>query len=132
MELPPLHVRHFMMKVGTTPTKASEENARIQVIYNPFGSKELQKVRHTIREANDQLPRASRGVIILETRHAERIVRIAEEKLRELRHRQVIAILVTGSEAWSLPNAIHQDFSLDFLKIAVLPESTECVRSDAH
>ena len=121
VELPSLHVRQALIKVGTTPTRLGEESAHIQVIYKPFGNKELQKVRRIIKEASGQLPENSRGVIVLETSQAERIVRIAEEKLREPKYRQVIAILITGNGAWSVPNINHQDVPLDFLKIAVLP-----------
>lgn len=125
VELPLLHVRVMGMKVGTTPKKVAEESAYIQVIYNPFGSKELRKVKRIIKEANDQLPRTSRGIIILETWHSGRMVRIAEEKLREPKYRQVIAILFVGGEVWSVPNAIHQEFPLDFLKIAAFPDVTK-------
>ncbi len=121
VKLPPLHVRLGRITVGTTPTKVSQESAHIQVIYNPFGSKELQKVRGIIREARDQLPQTSRGIIILETWHTERMVKIAEEKLKEPGYGQVIVILVIGNGAWSVPNALHQNFPLDFVKIAVLP-----------
>jgi hypothetical protein len=48
------------------------------------------------------------------------MLKIAEEKLREPRYEQVIAILITGNGAWSVPNTRHQSFPLDFLKIAVL------------
>lgn len=121
VKLPPLHVRLSRIIVGTTPTKVSQESAHIQVIYNPFGSKELQKVRGIIREAKDQLPQVSRGIIILETWHTERMVKIAEEKLKAPGYERVIVILVIGDGAWSVPNALHQNFSLDFVKIAVLP-----------
>jgi hypothetical protein len=106
VKLPSLGVRQYRMKVGTTPTKMGEENAHIQVIYDPFGSKELQKVRRIIKEANEQLPRKSRGIIILETEHTKRMVGIAQEKLVEPRYEQVIAILVTGNGAWSVPNTL--------------------------
>lgn len=126
-EPPPLCVRLMRMKIGTTPTKVSEESAHIQVIYNPFGSKELRKMRRIIREANNQLPRTSRGIIILETQHSERVVRVAEEKLREPRYGKVIAILVVGDKVWSAPNALHQKFPLDFLKIAVFPDVNKII-----
>jgi hypothetical protein len=122
VKLPPLHVRLSIITVGTRPTKISQESAHIQVIYNPFGSRELQKVRRIIREARYQLPHTSRGIIILETWHTERMVKIAEEKLKEPRYKQVIVILVVGNGAWSVPNALHQNFPLDFVKIAVLPD----------
>jgi hypothetical protein len=119
--LPSLHVRQGIIKVGTTPTKLGEENFHMQVIYNPFSNKELQKVRRIIKEANEQLPRTSRGIIILETLHAERMITIGEEKLKEPKYAQVIAILMMGNGAWSIPNVRHRDFPLDFLKISVIP-----------
>jgi len=119
--LPSLHVRSAMMKVGPTPTKLGEENFHMQVIYKPFGNKDLQRVRRIIKEANNQLSRTSRGIIILETRQPERMLKIAEEKLKEPRYAQVIAILIAGNGAWSIPNVRHKDFPLDFLRIAVLP-----------
>lgn len=119
--LPPLHVRQAVVKVGTTATKIAEENFHIQVIYNPFGNKELQKVRRILNEASNQLPRASRGIIILETTHSQRMIKIAEEKLKTPRFSQVIDVLVTGNGAWSVPNPRWKDFPLDFLKIAAIP-----------
>ncbi len=91
------------------------------MIYKPFGIKELQKVRRIIREANDQIPTMSRGVIILETLHPSRMLTVAQEKLNIPRYVHIIAILVTGYEAWLVPNLQHLDIPSSFLKIGAIP-----------
>jgi hypothetical protein len=122
VELPSsLYVRKFDIIVGTKPTKASEESAYFQIIYEPFGSRELQKMRRIIKEASDQIPKMSRGVIVIETFHSERLLNIAEEKIAKPRYSHIVSILVKGNRVWSVPNPRHSDFSLDFLRIAVQP-----------
>ena len=113
--------RQLIITAGTTPTQLSETNAHIQVVYDPFGSKELQKVRRLIREARDQLPIDMRSIIVLETEHTERMVKIAEEKLRQPGYGNVIVVLVVGNGAWSIPNPLQSSFPLEFVKTAVLP-----------
>lgn len=120
VELPsPLYVRQGEMEVGTKPTKLGEENTYLQIIYKPFGIRELQKMRRIIKEAKDQIPKSSRGVIILNTQHPQRMLKVAEEKLTNPKYGHIIAILVTGNGAWSVPNLRHHDFPPNFLKIAV-------------
>jgi hypothetical protein len=108
--------------VGTTPTQLSETNAHIQVVYDPYGSKELQKIRRLIREAKDQLPTNMRSIIVLETAHTKRMVNIAEEKLKQSGYENVITVLVTGNGAWSVPNPLQSNFPLEFVRTAVLPD----------
>ncbi len=115
-------VHLLKIKAETTPTQLSETNAHIQVIYDPYGSKELQKVRRLIREAKDQLPADMRSIIVLETEHTKRMVSIAEQKLRQPGYEKIIVILVVGNGAWSVPNAVQSGFPLDFVKTAVLPD----------
>lgn len=120
VELPsPLYVRQGEIVVETKPTKLGEENAHFQIIYKPFGIRELQKVRRIIKKAKDQIPKSSRGIIILDTQHPQRMVKVAEDKLMNPKYGNIIAILVTGNGAWSVPNRRHHDFPLNFLKIAV-------------
>lgn len=120
---PPLMgIRQYQMTVGATPKKLSQENMDIQVVYNPFGIKELQKIRRMIKEAKEQLPKSARGVIILETWHTERTVPVVEERLRSVGYEHVAVTLVTGNGAWSVPNPLHQSFPFDFIKTAVLPD----------
>ena len=107
-------------KVDTTP-KPLTQVMNIQVFFDPYGSKELQKARRLIREARDQLPHDSRSIMILESLHSQRLVKIAEEKLKKTGYENLIAILVTGNGVWLALNQRHQGFSVDFVKIAVLP-----------
>jgi len=107
-------------KADTTP-KPLTQVMNIQVFFDPYGSKELQKARRLIREARDQLPHDSRSIMILESLHSQRLVKIAEEKLKKTGYENLIAILVTGNGAWLALNQRHQSFSVDFVKIAVLP-----------
>ena len=109
------------MKVGTTPTQLSETNAYIQVVYDPYGSKDLQKVRGLLREAKDQLDPNMRSIIVLETDHPKRMVSIAEEKLKQHGYEKIIVILVVGNGAWSVPNPFQSSFPMEFVKTAVLP-----------
>lgn len=125
VEIPPMHIAQSIMIVGTTPTMVHMKNSIIQVIYNPFGNKELQKIRRIIREANKQIPRNKRGVIILEVNHTEVIVKVAEEKLRVRGYEHIIAILLLGNGAWSIRNNMHADIPLDFLKIAAGSEKNQ-------
>jgi len=115
----PLYVRQAEITVGTKPIRVGEESAYFQMIYKPFGNKELQKVKRTIKEANDQIPKMSRGVIVLETIQPKRLLTITEEKLRDPRYGHIIAILITGYDAWLVPNARYSEIPKDFLKIAV-------------
>ena len=107
-------------KVDTTP-KPITRTMNIVVFYDPYGSKELQKARRLIREARDQLPRDSKSIVILESLHSRRLVKIAEEKLKQTRYENLVAVVVTGNGAGLALNQQHQDFPVDFLKIAVLP-----------
>jgi len=102
-------------------SSAHATNAHIQVVYNPYGSKDLQKVRRLIREAKDQLPTNMRSIIVLETLHTKRMVNIAEEKLKHPGYENVIVVLVVGDGAWSVPNPLQSGFPLEFVKTAVLP-----------
>ena len=112
-------LRQGEMIVGTKPTTLGEENTYFQIMYNPFGIRELQKVGRIIKEASNQIPRKSKGVIILETLHPKMMLKVAEAKLLDPRYGHIIAILVIGNGAWSVPNLRHNDFPLKFLKIAV-------------
>lgn len=113
--------RQLSIKVGTAPTQLSETNAHIQVVYDPFGSKELQKVRRLIREAKDQLPIDMRSIMVLETEHTERMVKIAEEKIKQSGYANVIVVLVVGNGAWSAPNPFQAGFPMEFVRTAVIP-----------
>ena len=114
-----LYVSQAEITVGTKPTRVGEESAHFQIIYRPFGIRHLQRVRRLIKKANDQIPKMSRGVIVLETLYPKMMLKIAEEKLNEPRYGHLIAILVTGYEAWYVPNLRHLDIPSSFLKIAV-------------
>lgn len=120
---PKLLVHVSQMTVSDKPTKLSYENAHIQIFYNPFGIREIQKIRRIIKEAKNQLPRKSKGVIILEINHTEKMVKLAEEKINQPGYEHIIAILVVGNGAWAVPNPNYQYYPLDFLKIAVLPSN---------
>jgi hypothetical protein len=121
LQLSGMRARQLRIQVGTTPTQLSETNAHIQVVYDPYGSKDLQKVRRLIKEAKEQLPTDMRPIIVLETEHSERMVKIAEEKLKQAGYENVAIILVIGNGAWSVPNPLHSDFPLEFVKTAALP-----------
>lgn len=121
LQFPRPRFRQLRIQVGTTPTQVSETNAHLQVVYDPYGSKDLQKIRRLIREAKDQLPTAMRSIIILETEFTERMVSIAEEKMRQRGYEKVIVILVVGNGAWSVPNPLQASFPIEFVKTAVLP-----------
>ena len=68
-----------------------------------------------------QLPIKSLSVIILEINHTEKMVKLAEEKIKQVGFEHIIAILVIGNGAWAVPNPNYQYYPLDFLKIAILP-----------
>jgi len=121
LQLSGMRARQLRIQVGTTPRQLSETNAHIQVVYDPYGSKDLQKIRRLIREAREQLPTETRSIIVLETEHTERMVRIAEEKLRQAGYENVVVILVIGNGGWSVPNPVHSGFPLEFVKTAALP-----------
>jgi len=121
LELSGKRSRLLNIKVGTTATQLSETNAHIQVVYDPYGSKDLQKIRRLVREAKDQLPGEMRSIIILETLHPERMVSIAQEKLKQPGYEKVIVILVVGNGAWSVPNPLQSSFPMEFVRTAVLP-----------
>jgi len=115
------HIRASRLIVSTEPTRLSHENAHIQVIYNPFGNKELQKIRRILNTAKNQLPKDHRGVIILEVNHTERMVDVVLKKMNQRGFEHVIATMLTGNGAWSIPSPVHHAFPIDFLQIAVLP-----------
>ncbi len=115
------HIRASRFIVPTEPTRISHENAHIQVIYNPFGNKELQKIRRILNAAKKQLPKDHRGVIILEVNHTEKMVDVVLKKMSQRGFEHVIATMLTGNGAWSIPSPVHHAFPLDFLQIAVLP-----------
>lgn len=122
---PTLTAGLFRATVETAP-KPITQLANIQVVFDPFGSKELQKARRLIREARVQLPQDSKSIMVLESLHPKRIVRIAEEKLKQAGYENVIAILVvgdvpTGKERFLTLNASHLSFPLDFLKVGISP-----------
>ena len=96
------------------PKQAIPENAEIHITYDPYGSKELQKIRRLMKEAKEQLPRASKGVIILSVSHPAKIALVAQEKLRNQRYSHIACILVVGRETWLVPNPQHPDFPFDF------------------
>jgi hypothetical protein len=121
LQLSGIRSRLLNIKVGTTPTQLSETNAHIQVVYDPYGSKDLQKVRRLVREARDQLPSDKRSIIVLETDHPKRMVSIAEEKFKQPGYGKIIVILVVGNGAWSVPNPLQSNFPMEFVKTAVLP-----------
>ena len=125
VNLPPSHVQTYAVDVGTTSTKAAPENAGVQVIYNPFGPKEKQKISRIIREARDQLPTSARGIIILDVEHTKEMVSVAEEKLRQPGYQHVIGILLTGNGAWFTPNPVHASFPLEFAVRGVIPPPQE-------
>lgn len=115
----PTCVHSLQMKVGPEPKQVGETNSEIQIIYNPFNNQMLQKVRSIIKTARDQLPKASRGVILLETRYPDALIHVAEEKLREESYLHVCNIVLIGNTRWSIPNPHIPSFTLDFLNIAV-------------
>jgi hypothetical protein len=105
---------------GDSIPKPVTQTMNIQVLYDPFGSKELQKARRLISEARTQLPQDSKSIIILESLHSRRFVKIAEEKLKQPGYENIVAILVTGDNVLLALNQRHEAFSIDFIKTAVL------------
>lgn len=123
VEEPKLLARVSQITVTDKPTKISYENAHIKIYFNPFGIREIQKIRRIIKEAKNQLPTKSMGVIILEINHTEKMVKLAEEKIKQPGYEHIIAILVVGNGAWAVPNPNYKYYPLDFLKIAILPSN---------
>ena len=125
IDFQPQPVKAAIAIVPDRPIQISDENFLIRIFFNPFGNKELQKIRRILKEAKNQIPKSGRGIIILEVNHTEKMVDIVQEKINQRGYEHIIAVLVVGNGAWSVPNIIHQNFPRDFFKIAV-------VDTDAH
>lgn len=115
----PQPVKLASMIVSDKPTRLSDENAHLRLFFNPFGNKEIQKIRRILKEAKNQIPKTHRGIIILEVNHTEKMVSVVEEKINRKGYEHIIVVLVVGNGAWLVPNKSHKDFPKDFVSIAV-------------
>ena len=83
-----------------------------------------------MRQARQQLPRASEGIIVLDLEHPESFVPMAEEKLRSPACSHVIGMLLTGRGAWFCPNTLYSSFPVDIARIAL--EVPRLSQGDSH
>jgi hypothetical protein len=108
------------VQVGLVPILVILENARVSVSYDLFGKKALQKARGIIKEARDQIPAESRGIIIFEPGDSHRLVKMVEEKLKSESYQHIIGVILMGGGAWFVSNPLHKNFPVDFINIAIL------------
>ena len=70
------------------------------MIYNPFGKKEIQKLRRIVKEAKNQIPKSSRGCMIIRSVHSKPLVDIANEKLVQLDYQREMMFLSYTVHNW--------------------------------
>jgi hypothetical protein len=107
--------RVMKISVGTTPTPLSLTQAPVCILFNPFGSKVLQRFRTTLRQSRDQIPSGSRGILVIQGLDEEKAANIMQERLGHPEYHNIVAGVAIDNGAIAVRRDDHADVDLDFV-----------------
>jgi len=102
--------------IGPNP-KPIEDVSSVWVDFNPYGSKLKQRFRRIVKEAREQIPTKSRGVLIIQGLREEVARTILQERLVEPQYSNIVGVVAVRDGAIAVRRSNHADVSLDFLAV---------------
>jgi hypothetical protein len=120
LPLSPGYSRFSLAKVGKTSTPLLQATY-IQVAYPSLGTRDIDRLRHSLQEARNQLPKDSLGMILYDAFQTEAVKPTVERMISNPSFSHVMGVVLMGNGAWLLRNPLYSSLPLEFAKHGIVP-----------